>query len=55
MIHEVVFLNERKVHPNFNGSNQDLKNIWYLNNGASNHMCGNRGFFHSVDESVTGR
>lgn len=55
MMHEVVFLNERKVNPNFDGSNQDLKNVWYLDNGASNHMCGNRGFFLSVDEGVTGR
>lgn len=55
IMHEVVYLNERKVKPNFVGLDLDLKNIWYLDNGASNHMCGNREFFLNVDESVTGK
>ena len=36
-------------------SEQDTKNVWYLDNGASNHMSGDRMFFVSLDERVTGK
>ena len=33
----------------------DHDNIWYLDNGADNHMTGNRGYFTSIDETITGK
>ena len=54
MMHEVVYLNEQKVKPSTFEAEQDTNNIWYLDNGASNHMSGNRMFFTSLDEGITG-
>lgn len=54
MMHEVVYINEKKVKPNSFEADLDTKNVWYLDNGASNHMSGNREFFISLDETVTG-
>ena len=55
MMHEVVYLNERNVTPSrlVDGSERD--NLWYLDNGASNHMTGNLNFFSKLDERVTGK
>lgn len=55
MMHEVVFLNEKKVIPKNFEDNLDTRNVWYLDNGASNHMSGNRSFFVNIDETVTGK
>ena len=52
MMHEVVYLNEKKVNPTFYDSDLDMKNIWYLDNGASNHMSGNRMFFIKIYETI---
>ena len=54
MINEVVYLNEQKVNPNSFEADSDTSNIWYLDNGASNHMSGNRSFFSELDEKITG-
>lgn len=54
MMHEVVFLNEKKVNPKTFEAESDTKDVWYLDNGASNHMSGNRLFFYKLDETITG-
>lgn len=55
MMNEVVYLNEQKVNPNVFETDRDAVNVWYLDNGASNHMSGNRSFFHKLDETITGK
>ena len=55
MVHEVVYLNEQKVKPSLFETEQDMINLWYLDNGASNHMSGNCSFFKDLDEGVTGK
>lgn len=52
-----MLINERDVVPKLN-RNIDKKvesNVWYLDNGASNHMTGVRTKFKELDEKVTGR
>ena len=55
MMNEVVYLNEQKVTPSKFDVHTDQDNIWYLDNGASNHMSGNRDYFSVIDEKVTGK
>ena len=53
MMQEVVYLNEKNVNPKEFEISKD--NIWYLDNGASNHMTGHRKYFNRIDESITGK
>lgn len=55
MMHEVVYLNEKNVKPKEFESIMDGDRIWYQDNGASNHMTGNRNYFKSIDETITGK
>ena len=55
MMNEVVYLNENKVNPSAFETDSDTRDVWYLDNGASNHMSGNRMFFHELDETITGK
>lgn len=50
----MVLLNEEKVFPKQNeAKNEKGEDIWYLDNGASNHMTGVREFFAELDENIT--
>ena len=55
MMHELVYLNEQKVNPSVFEADLDMENIWYLDNGASNHMSGNHMFFIALDETILGK
>lgn len=55
MVHEIVYLNERKVIPDKLEKAATGDNVWYLDNGASNHVTGNLEFFSSIDRGITGK
>lgn len=51
-----ILVNEDKVTPKLNKTGQDKQvelNLWYLDNGASNHMTGQRSKFRDLDEKIT--
>lgn len=52
-----LLLNEGDMVPrlNQNGKKKVESNVWYLDNGASNHMIGQQSNFLELDESVTGQ
>ncbi|GJR27081.1 zinc finger, CCHC-type containing protein [Tanacetum coccineum] len=51
--HEEVSLNEGQIQPRKYASED--ASIWYLDNGASNHMTGTKSHFRDINESITGR
>ena len=55
MMHTVVYLNEKNCLPEKYETNGDSEDIWYLDNGASNHMTGNRRYFSMMDKTITGK
>lgn len=55
MLHEVVYLNERKIMPSNYEVKDDEDDIWYLDNGACNHMSGDRRYFSSIDDTISGK
>ena len=55
MMCEVVYLNEDKVVPSKFEIHDEQENMWYLDNGASNHMTGDRRYFTKINESITGK
>ncbi|GJV48935.1 zinc finger, CCHC-type containing protein [Tanacetum coccineum] len=48
-------MNEEKYTPPKNESNTDEDDVWYFDNGASNHMTGNYSYFSELNENITGR
>jgi len=55
MMHEVVFLNEKNCVQSMYEANTREENIWYLDNGASNHMTGDIRYFSTLDDSILGK
>ncbi|XP_021321777.1 uncharacterized protein LOC110437615 [Sorghum bicolor] len=53
--HTGVELEEEKVRPElyFVGENEVRNDVWYLDNGASNHMTGDRQKFRDMDSTAT--
>ncbi|KAK1381863.1 hypothetical protein POM88_019598 [Heracleum sosnowskyi] len=54
----LMLLNEKQVVPALLPRNEEKvsdSNVWYLDNGASNHMTGFRTKFTNLDESVRGQ
>lgn len=54
-MHEIVFLNEDKVIPKTLEQSKREDGMWYLDNGASNHMTGERSYFSELNESIKGK
>ena len=55
LMREGVYLNEINVKPKEFEANSDCDKVWYLDNGASNHMTGRRDYFKKMDETVIGK
>ncbi|KAI3684116.1 hypothetical protein L6452_33335 [Arctium lappa] len=53
---EEVYLNEKHVTPTLRNSNEgsNTTKVWFLDNGASNHMTGDKEKFSELNESVRG-
>lgn len=53
----MMMLNEENVVSKLrtNGGSRDHTDEWYLDNGASNHMTGDRSIFHELDEKISGK
>ncbi|XP_028110126.1 uncharacterized protein LOC114308681 [Camellia sinensis] len=55
---QVIFAEQEtnKVEPTVlfvhHGDTENQNNVWYLDSGASNHMCGKRELFIELDETV---
>ncbi|KAJ0809578.1 putative RNA-directed DNA polymerase [Helianthus annuus] len=53
VVQERVLLNEERIEPASYAIEDE--SVWYLDNGASNHMTGVRSHFRELDEKVTGQ
>lgn len=48
-------MNEKNVLLEKYETNTRGENIWYLDNGASNHMTGDRRYFSRIDSTIIGK
>ena len=55
-IRKLVLLNEEKVESGLraDGETHTSTDVWYFDNGASNHMSGERSKFHDLDDFIQG-
>lgn len=52
----VMLINEAKVSPKINkGAGEVISNLWYLDNGGSNHMTGQKSKFKELNEEIEGQ
>ncbi|XP_076947543.1 uncharacterized protein LOC143619520 [Bidens hawaiensis] len=49
-----ILLNEDKVHPVLYANDHKTGETWYLDNGASNHMTGDKTHFTEIDSNING-
>ena len=54
-MHEIVFLNEENLVPKKYETKEGEEDIWYLDNGASNHMTGNVSYFSELNRNIKGK
>ncbi|KAD6454988.1 hypothetical protein E3N88_09694 [Mikania micrantha] len=52
---EMVMLNKEKVFPSIYAKEENNEGMWYLDNGVSNHMTGNREQFCELNEKTVGQ
>ncbi|XP_042432507.1 uncharacterized protein LOC122019065 [Zingiber officinale] len=53
---DTILLSEDRLLPEmYCDVNKGDKDVWYLDNGASNHMTGHREKFQELDETITGK
>ncbi|XP_042385790.1 uncharacterized protein LOC121977270 [Zingiber officinale] len=53
---DTILLSEDRLLPKmYRDVNKGDKDVWYLDNGASNHMTGHHEKFQELDETITGR
>ncbi|KAK2965720.1 hypothetical protein RJ640_022247 [Escallonia rubra] len=45
---------EDAIFLTYRGNEECKKNVWYLDTGASNHMCGRKELFTDLDETIKG-
>ncbi|KAK2988684.1 hypothetical protein RJ640_012720, partial [Escallonia rubra] len=45
---------EDAIFLTYRGNEKCRKNVWYLDTGASNHMCGRKELFTDLDETIKG-
>ncbi|XP_076903748.1 uncharacterized protein LOC143558884, partial [Bidens hawaiensis] len=51
---KIVLLNEDGVFPKCFETELMEKDVWYLDNGASNNVTGNKAYFYELNEQETG-